>query len=53
MKNTAFNAESFPPVMPDKKGFIDYYFLVRYGKEMTTLFRLTLYFEFKNIKGKG
>lgn len=48
MKNSAMNAETFPPVMPNKKGVIDCHLLVKYGKEMKTISRSVLYFEFKN-----
>lgn len=48
MKNTALDAESFPPAMPNKKGFFDSYLLVKYGKEMKVISRTKLFFEFKN-----
>lgn len=48
MKNSALDAETFPPVMPNKKGYFDSYLLVKYGKEMMKICRLNLYFEFKN-----
>lgn len=50
MKNGALDAESFPPVMPNKKGFLDVYLLVKRGKKMKTISRTVAFFEFKNTK---
>lgn len=48
MKNTILDAESFPPVMPNKKGVFDAHLLVKYGKEMQAISHSVVYFEFKN-----
>lgn len=53
MKNTVLDAEIFPPVMPNKKGFFDSYLFVKYGKEMKTMSRIVVYFEFKNGNNQG
>lgn len=48
MRNTSLDAENFPPVMPNKRGFVDSTVSVKYGKQMKPVGRIILYFEFKN-----
>lgn len=52
MKYAGLNAENFPPVMPNKKGFFDCYLMVKYGKEMKTMVHIITYFQFKNANKK-